>query len=87
MGVTRSVPVPLSVDALADVLADMADRVRRGDSFEGSIEYMIPGPEDEVQGVDARMVQASYRVGNLDGQGGIRMIGKMKTFEEDPTVH
>jgi hypothetical protein len=71
----------MSQDALAYVLRHMAMCVEQGDSFEGSIEYLMPIPEEEGQefpeGTYA-LVQASYRIGNLDGQGSVRMIGEMR---------
>lgn len=72
-------PLPLSAEALASVLRDMASRVEAGDSYEGSIEYLMP-TDEEFEAVDDvfAMVRASYRVGNTDGQGGLRMIGDMR---------
>lgn len=65
--------VPMTTDGLLAVLDDMRRRVAEGDSFEGSIEYLMPGP----LGLDPDAefaVMASYRVGNLMGQGGVRLI-------------
>lgn len=59
-------------DELTRVLADMLTSVQRDDSFEGSIEYLTPTPEDPPCDF---MVRASYRIGNSMGQGGVRMIG------------
>jgi hypothetical protein len=65
-------PVGMTRAELADVLQDMAERVSAGDSFEGHIEYAIPdNPVGEVE------VSAAYRIGNLQGQGGLRLIGVM----------
>lgn len=74
-------PVPMSQQDLAALLQDMLDRVKVGDSLEGSIEYALPyigDPEDTYA-----MVRAVYRVGNLQGQGGMRMVGEV-TSEPDP---
>lgn len=75
------IPVGMSHDELADLLLDMSERVRSGDSYEGSIEYLLPDPDVIPDGtgwpspdVDA-WVHGVYRRGNLAGQGGIRMIG------------
>jgi hypothetical protein len=54
-------------------LADMLDRVRSGDSLEGSIEYLVPDMHDPA-GAEV-MVRTTYRVGNLQGQGGMRIVG------------
>jgi len=77
-GMSRLVPKPLTQDQLVEVLADMAQRVERGDSFEGSIEYLMPGPFEDLMEIPEdtyALVKASYRVGNTDGQGGVRLIG------------
>jgi hypothetical protein len=61
---------------LLAVLADIRAHVERDDSFEGFLNYLMPGPDDPE---DAEfMVEARYRIGNLDGQGNMRMIGKME---------
>lgn len=64
-------PVGMSFAELAEVLTDMADHVRSGDSWEGSIEWLRSSVTDvEVRG--------AFRVGNLlGGQGGMRLIGRM----------
>jgi hypothetical protein len=71
---------------LAEALDDMAQRVKAGDSFEGSIEYTMPDPDDPTQAGTYAMVRASYRVGNLQGQGGVRMIGEMEA-DAEPYVY
>jgi hypothetical protein len=67
---------------LAMVLDDMMKRVLDGDSYEGHIQYTMPEamtPEEERAGwpsADAEFwVTGAYRIGNLQGQGGMRMIG------------
>jgi hypothetical protein len=67
-------PIPSTYAEVAAVLRDMADHVEAGDSFEGSIEYHMPHPRDPD--ADA-MMRASYRIGNLQGQGGVRIIGSI----------
>lgn len=66
-------PVPRTQQDLIAYLADILDRVKTGDSMEGSIEWTLPG-EGDPQDAYA-MVRASYRIGNLQGQGGMRMVG------------
>lgn len=78
----RRKPIPMTTSGLADTLAALAESIRKGDSLEGSFEYLLPDPYDEHDcdttngGCPHVMVMASYRVGNLQGQGGMRMIGE-----------
>jgi hypothetical protein len=70
----QNMPVGTTHAALAAVLRGMADLVEAGDSLEGSIEYAVPidePPEVEV------LVRASFRIGNREGQGGVRIIGTL----------
>jgi hypothetical protein len=70
---TNLIPQRMARMTLETILLDMAERVRVGDSDEGSIEYLLPDtpPYDEVE------VRGCYRTGNLDGgQGSMRMIGE-----------
>jgi hypothetical protein len=64
----------MTQEDLAMTLRDMAARVAAGDSFEGSIRYLMPTEEDARDGAYA-VVAASYRIGNTMGQGGVRLIG------------
>lgn len=61
----------LKTTALAAILRDMADRIEAGDSFEGNITYSCM---NESCGPDEFEVDAVYRIGNTDGQGGMRII-------------
>lgn len=74
-------PVPMSRPKLLATLEDILKTVRADDSFEGSIEYLMPTEGDPDC---AFMVRASYRVGNSMGQGGVRMIGDM--VNQPPTM-
>lgn len=67
------VPRRMKYAELADILSDMAERARAGDSYEGHIEYLIP--EDGSGGPFDVDVRGAYRIGNTMGQGGMRMIG------------
>jgi hypothetical protein len=75
----RLVPVNMSHDSLVALLEDILAHVREHDSFEGSIEYLLPCPPAEGEpdppagSVDVR---ASYRIGNTMGQGSMRMVGQ-----------
>jgi hypothetical protein len=74
-----------SLDELLAILDDMRLRVANGDSFEGSIEYLMSEPVLGA-GVDADFaVLASYRVGNTLGQGSVRLIRDI-TPEPDPKL-
>lgn len=60
-------------ELLLKILDDMRSRVESGDSLEGFIQYVIP--EDlEQHGLQAIEAVARYRTGNLQGQGGTRVI-------------
>ena len=120
----KNMPVPVSKETLIAVLEDMLEHVRHDDSFEGSLEYLMPMPAEDHNPVDVEvrtstvdgmmlhwcgrcgvgcesvaelervhqgdprttadgqptsfMLQASYRIGNSMGQGGLRMIGELK---------
>jgi hypothetical protein len=65
-------PIEMTPDQLADTLEDMARVVRAADSFEGNIVY-----EPWERGGPGYLVQGVYRVGNREGQGGMRIIGDM----------
>lgn len=39
------VGVPVSKEELVAILSDVRDRVEVGDSFEGSLEYLLPEPD------------------------------------------
>lgn len=75
-------PVPMSRPELLATLEDILKRVRADDSFEGSIEYLMPTEGDDPD-CDF-MVRASYRIGNSMGQGSVRMIGDM--VNQPPTM-
>jgi len=94
-------PVPVSKDTLLALLDDIRHHVERDDSFEGSLEYLMPYPEpcpdcghelanalsscdtcggtQEIPWPDDTdfLLRAAYRIGNSQGQGGMRMIGAM----------
>jgi hypothetical protein len=72
----------MSQATLALLLDDIMHHVLDGDSYEGSLEYLMPGPIPPGQdpnlwpATDAEFwVTAAYRIGNLQGQGGMRLIG------------
>lgn len=74
-----NVPVPVDKASLLSVLDDIRAHVEADDSFEGSFEYTMPFDEDMEIVPDADfMLRAAYRVGNSQGQGGMRMVGTIE---------
>lgn len=71
----RIAPIYQTREQLVTVLRDMTDRVEQGDSFEGYVEYLLPDPGDPPDGF---RVKGSYRIGNLQGQGGMRITGRFE---------
>lgn len=67
-------PVYLSTEAFLAVLDDIRNRVAAGDSFEGFVQYLLPEEDDPPEGF---RVMARWRVGNLEGQGGMRVVGDL----------
>jgi hypothetical protein len=82
--VSNLIPIGIDREALAHLLEEMAQVIREGDSFEGNFEYTMPEqlPEDfknrdRWPSEDAEFwVRGVYRIGNINGQGGVRMIGQ-----------
>ena len=64
---------PVSKNRLIEILEDILQHVKDDDSTEGFLNYLAPELDDGPE-VYAR-VEARYRVGNRDGQGGMKMIG------------
>jgi len=58
---------------LVTELRRIAEVVETGDSFEGSIQYTCM--EDGLE-KDEWEVTGAYRVGNAEGQGGVRMLAQ-----------
>lgn len=71
----NSGPESFSQEQLVAVLENILEGVKTGDTLEGSIEFLLPYPPGgESEDADF-MVRASYRIGNTEGQGGLRIIG------------
>lgn len=73
-------PAPVTHERLVETLEFILAHVKAKDSFEGSFEYMMPGPEDVDEHADPRtwpyaMVVGAVRTGNSMGQGGVTFIG------------
>ena len=83
------IPEPMSREQFVEVLTDVLERVRAGDSYEGNIEYHWPavdGPPPLGWGKWPTercdfWVTGVYRIGNLDGQGSMRIIGSIPQME------
>lgn len=77
------VHLPMSKEALLALLDDIRHHVEHDDSFEGSIEYLMPWSEEigdpETDGPEVQFrVRAAYRIGNRGGsQGGMRIFRKI----------
>jgi hypothetical protein len=71
MGAGWNRPARAGTDDVVGTLTDAAERVAIGDSFEGFVMWEMPMGEPELEGADFGLT-ARYRVGNLDGQGGLR---------------
>lgn len=69
-------PAPVTFEDLTLVLADALTHVEGRDSFEGFIEWVMPTAEVVPDGTFA-LLRARYRVGNSEGQGGLRTFGRM----------
>lgn len=65
-------PANLSREDLLAVLDEIRNGVASGDTLEGSIEFLLNYNDELPQPYDVR---AGYRIDNLQGQGGMRMIG------------
>lgn len=76
MSETVHVPENMSQEKLLAVLDDIRAKVAAGDSYEGNLSYLLP--EDENADPRSFDVMASYRIGNLAGQGGMRIFGTWK---------
>lgn len=67
-------PEYMTREDLLAVLDDVRARVAAGDSYEGFIQYLRPHRADPPDGF---RVEARWRIGNLQGQGGMRMVGTL----------
>lgn len=66
-------PAVVSRNLLAMMLEDMAERVRNGDCFGGGIEFHY-WDEENGANQDEYSALGAYRIGNREGQGGMRLI-------------
>jgi hypothetical protein len=82
MAEQQLMPVNMSHEDLLRLLDHIRACVAAGDSFEGSLQYLMP--EDQFAAARSFDVQASYRVGNLMGQGGMVMVGEWREVPREP---
>jgi hypothetical protein len=59
---------------LGKLLHTIADSVSQGDSFEGFIAYGVPDERSDAEDDDLEL-HGSYRYGNSNGQGSLRILG------------
>ena len=76
------VPARLRAEDLSAILREIADGFDGGDTLEGNISFSIAMPPEDAPLPDGYRpewdVVATYRVGNLRGQGFTRMIGTLQ---------
>jgi len=71
-------PAPASQEDLENALENALEHVRMRDSWEGLIHWTMPTDESELEGADYGLL-ARYRVGNLEGQGGMHVFAPLDT--------
>ncbi len=64
----------MTLHEVADLLDGIGVLVGTGDSLEGSVSWSLPYERDDAPPGTVE-VYASYRIGNLQGQGGMRVVG------------
>ena len=60
-----------TTEQLVTELRSIADAVEQGDSFEGNIEYTCF--DEDLENGEWK-VSGAYRIGNSEGQGGMRIL-------------
>jgi hypothetical protein len=63
--------VKVQTQELITILDDIRQRIQAGDSFEGHLSYTYLDGECDAGDF---FINATYRVGNLQGQGSMRVI-------------
>lgn len=81
-----NLPIPSTYAEVAAILRQMATLVEEGDSYEGILEYLLPDvpewaqrgqPEPEGWKQPEVLLRAAFRIGNREGQGGMRIFGSI----------
>ncbi len=72
----------ISKEQLHKLLLDIATRVANGDSFEGSISYSCMDERIPPEQIGSFEVQANFRIGNSEGQGGTIMIQPLGPMQQ-----
>jgi len=72
-------PIKIPKTGLASILREMAKAVENNDSFEGSISYEICASDHNSKTINMSIydVTGSFRVGNSEGQGSMRIFGDL----------
>jgi hypothetical protein len=71
----RLTPKPMTKSELLALIDEVRELIVNDDSWEGLINWLMPDPaQGDDDGVDFR-VEARYRIGNSQGQGGIQIVG------------
>lgn len=72
------IAVPMTRQSLASWLRDIADHVETGDSMEGRVSWVLDYDKLESDDYDPAtvLVEAFVRHGNLEGSGGVIIVGK-----------
>lgn len=71
-------PINLSKKDLLIIIEEIKQLIEANDSFEGQLIWSIPEKENAEHPFD---VYACYRIGNLMGQSGTRVIGELQQHE------
>ena len=79
---TRFVETALSTEEFIRVLDHLRAETLAGDSLEGSFEWRSPPWNTTTDPIDF-LVKGVYRIGNLEGQGGVQMIGKWVDTDDE----
>lgn len=74
LGGLIQVPEVVPHETLMAILADISSGAASGDTLEGYLNFTLP--EDDSAPPQSFDIIAGYRIGNLQGQGGFRMIGR-----------
>lgn len=79
------IPARMTYESLAEMLRDLAHRIEIGDSYEGFIEYLIPYGDSDDEDYDSHAVdvRARFRIGNLEGQGGMAIVGEFRSIPKE----
>jgi hypothetical protein len=80
--------LPISKEELLYHLRALVAGVEHGDTLEGNIAFLLNHEGNGGDGDPALpfLVEGAYRIGNIDGQGGVRMLRQSKPRGDHGTV-